>query len=93
MAVTNGLSQATVQHDWTAVNLSVCMIIISDDPLLTHIKTDVLQTNSFDCGLWVLACIAANLRGYNVTGLEEADMVWFRQWITRLVMSIPAVVK
>ncbi|KAF9229094.1 hypothetical protein BS17DRAFT_690158, partial [Gyrodon lividus] len=28
-----------------------------------------LQTNSFDCGIWILAIVTATLRGYDPTGL------------------------
>jgi Ulp1 family protease len=48
-----------------------------------------LQTNNYDCGLWVLSCIAAVLRGSHVTGLRQADMTWFRQFIYRLVLAQP----
>ncbi|KAI6034740.1 hypothetical protein BKA83DRAFT_4487730 [Pisolithus microcarpus] len=35
------------------------------------------QTNGYDCGLWVLAQIATVLRGYEITGLREEDMIAF----------------
>ena len=42
-----------------------------------------------DCGLWVLAQIAAVVRGGDVTGLEEEDMLAFRGFVRTLVLRIP----
>ena len=53
-------------------------------------KVDILQSNTYDCGLWVLAGITAILRGFDITGLEEADMPWFRKYLAGLVMTLPA---
>lgn len=44
-------------------------------------QDEALQTNLYDCGLWVLATIAAALRGFDVTGFAEADMPWFRKYL------------
>ncbi|KAF8120229.1 hypothetical protein EV363DRAFT_1191626 [Boletus edulis] len=48
-----------------------------------------LQSNNYDCGIWVLASIAAVLRGYDVTGLSEGDITCFRQYLHALVLSLP----
>ena len=53
------------------------------------LQTDVIQKNGYDCGLWVLAGIAAVLRGYDVTNFLDEDMTWFRRFIAGLIMSIP----
>lgn len=47
------------------------------------------QTNGFDCGLWVLATIAAVLRGYDATGLIEGDMYRFRQVLLHNILALP----
>ncbi|KIJ59526.1 hypothetical protein HYDPIDRAFT_100554, partial [Hydnomerulius pinastri MD-312] len=47
-----------------------------------------LQTNSYDCGIWVMATIAAVLCGFDATGLTEADMAAFRHYLRALVLSI-----
>ncbi|KIJ57551.1 hypothetical protein HYDPIDRAFT_104107, partial [Hydnomerulius pinastri MD-312] len=49
------------------------------------------QTNGFDCGLWVLAQIAAVLRGFDITGLQEGDMASFRQYLRIQVLRIPVI--
>ncbi|KIM68029.1 hypothetical protein SCLCIDRAFT_20492 [Scleroderma citrinum Foug A] len=36
-----------------------------------------LQTNDYDCGVWVLATVAAILRGHDAMGLKEGDMLTF----------------
>jgi len=48
-----------------------------------------MQTNGYDCGLWVLAQVAAVLRGYDITNLREEDMGGFRQYLQSLILSIP----
>ena len=37
--------------------------------------------NNYDCGLWVLATVAAVLRGHDATGLTENDMLAFRYYL------------
>ncbi|KAH7097510.1 hypothetical protein BKA62DRAFT_623799, partial [Auriculariales sp. MPI-PUGE-AT-0066] len=41
--------------------------------------SNAVQVNGVDCGLWTAANFAAIMRGYRVTGLQEADMTRFRQ--------------
>ncbi|KAG2115640.1 hypothetical protein DEU56DRAFT_932629 [Suillus clintonianus] len=48
-----------------------------------------LQTNSYDCGIWVLAAIVAVLRGRHVTGVREADIGDLRHYLSMLVLSLP----
>ncbi|KAH7905288.1 hypothetical protein BJ138DRAFT_1017919 [Hygrophoropsis aurantiaca] len=57
-------------------------------PIMDH----ALQTNSYDCGLWVLAIIAAVIRGSHWTDLQEGDMPAFQHYLQILVLSIPVVV-
>jgi Ulp1 family protease len=49
-----------------------------------------LQTNNYDCGLWVLAAIEAVLRGYHSPGMREGDIAAFRHYLHLLVLRIPA---
>ncbi|KAI0628535.1 hypothetical protein C8Q77DRAFT_1067668 [Trametes polyzona] len=42
------------------------------------IATSTLQTNEFDCGVWVLACIAALLQGFDGLRLKEEELAQFR---------------
>ncbi|KAF8425356.1 hypothetical protein L210DRAFT_3653217 [Boletus edulis BED1] len=53
------------------------------------VVTEPLQTNGYDCGVWVLAAIAATIRGFDVTGLRERDMPSFRHYLyTSVLLSI-----
>jgi hypothetical protein len=52
-------------------------------------QLEAIQTNDFDCGVWVLACIAAILRGYHVTGLHQENMVGFRDFLCRQILYLP----
>ncbi|KAG0694725.1 hypothetical protein DFH29DRAFT_791424, partial [Suillus ampliporus] len=47
-----------------------------------------LQTNSYDCSLWVLAAIAAVLRGAHCPGMREDNMIAFRHYVRTLVVRI-----
>ncbi|KIK12535.1 hypothetical protein PISMIDRAFT_120727 [Pisolithus microcarpus 441] len=48
------------------------------------------QTNGYDCGVWVLAQMAAVLRGYEVTGIEECNISRFRHYLCVLILRIAA---
>ncbi|KAG1727949.1 uncharacterized protein EDB91DRAFT_1239464 [Suillus paluster] len=54
-----------------------------------HIATELDGWTAYDCGVWVLASIAAVLRGHHVTGLHEDDMCHLRHHLRALVLSIP----
>ena len=51
-------------------------------------QVDAIQSNSFDCGLWVLAGALAILHGFDATGLAKDDMPWFRKFLTSLIMQM-----
>jgi len=53
------------------------------------LQLEPLQSNGYDCGLWVLAQIAAVLRGYDITNMREDNMHSFRRYLQSLVLSIP----
>lgn len=52
-------------------------------------ETTPVQTNGYDCGVWVLAAVAAVLRGRHVTGLCEDDMHHLRHYLRALILSVP----
>jgi len=66
-------------------------------PLFKHVsteyvyytKTEPIQSNGHDCGLWVLAQMAAILRGFDITGLHENNMPMFRYYLQVLIARIP----
>jgi len=45
------------------------------------LQIERLQTNDYDCGLWVLASVAAILQGHNATGLTESEMLAFQCYL------------
>ena len=49
-----------------------------------------MQRNDYDCGVWVLSSIAAVLRGFNVTGLDQEEIPWFRHFLLMLVLAQPS---
>ncbi|EMD32924.1 hypothetical protein CERSUDRAFT_57603, partial [Gelatoporia subvermispora B] len=51
--------------------------------------TSPVQRNAVDCGVWVLAVIAARLRGFDLTGLEEENLPFFRTYLCGLISQIP----
>lgn len=52
-------------------------------------KTEPVQSNHYDCGIWVLAQMTAVLRGFDITGLHESDMIMFRHYLRVLIACIP----
>ncbi|KAG2744422.1 hypothetical protein P692DRAFT_201808444 [Suillus brevipes Sb2] len=53
------------------------------------LMTEAVQTNGYDCGVWVLAMIAATLHGNHCTSIGEEDMHIFRHYLRALVLQIP----
>ncbi|KAG6907112.1 hypothetical protein DXG01_010488 [Tephrocybe rancida] len=47
------------------------------------------QTNGYDCGVWVLATIAAVLCGFHCSGLLESDMQALQSLILRHILALP----
>ncbi|EJD33615.1 cysteine proteinase [Auricularia subglabra TFB-10046 SS5] len=51
------------------------------------------QRGAVDCGLWVLAIVAASIRGFRTTALREEDMPNFRLYLSCLIRKhIPPVI-
>ncbi|KAF8124776.1 hypothetical protein EV363DRAFT_1177524 [Boletus edulis] len=50
------------------------------------VELQPMQTNGYDCGVWVLAVIAAVLRGFDMTGLREKDIQSFRSYLHSMVI-------
>ncbi|KAI1784327.1 hypothetical protein LXA43DRAFT_901841 [Ganoderma leucocontextum] len=50
--------------------------------------TESLQHNSWDCGVWVLACISGVLRGYTSVALTAEGIAEFRQRLVALVYTM-----
>ncbi|TFK17153.1 hypothetical protein FA15DRAFT_761178 [Coprinopsis marcescibilis] len=48
-----------------------------------------LQTNRFDCGVWVIAFIASILRGYHLPDLKEKDIQEFRRLLYEYALCLP----
>ena len=55
-----------------------------------YTKTEPIQSNGHDCGLWVLVQMMAILRGFDVTGLHENNMSMFCYYLRDLISRIPA---
>jgi len=52
-------------------------------------QTEHLQTNDYDCGLWVLATVVAIYWGHDTAGLMESDMLAFWYYLQACVLLIP----
>ncbi|KAJ7575069.1 hypothetical protein C8J56DRAFT_1063965 [Mycena floridula] len=64
-----------------------------DEWIVTPIvnSSSKLQTNGYDCGVWVLAMIFAVLRGAErMGGLQERDMKEIRRSVLKAICSLPA---
>ena len=51
-------------------------------------QTGAIQTNGHDCGVWTLSYIASALRGFDLPGITERDIVVMRRFLFAVVMSI-----
>ncbi len=77
---------------WNAYPLVGILRPIHDDisAILPICQGRRLQTNSYDCGAWVLACAAAILRGYGSVDMPETQITEFRRWLLAQALSLPA---
>jgi Ulp1 family protease len=59
--------------------------------VLTEVSVQSLpvQTNGHDCGVWVLATVAAVIHGFDSTGLKEVEIADFRRYLYHLVLALP----
>ncbi|KAJ8095471.1 hypothetical protein PM082_023241 [Marasmius tenuissimus] len=48
-----------------------------------------VQTDGYDCGIWVLWVIAAVIRGFDYAHIEEQDIFRFRKYLANLVRTVP----
>ncbi|KAJ2934568.1 hypothetical protein H1R20_g2518, partial [Candolleomyces eurysporus] len=48
-----------------------------------------VQSNSYDCGIWVIAFIVSVLRGFTLPGLNESDIATFRDALLQHVLHLP----
>ncbi|KAF8335661.1 hypothetical protein F5887DRAFT_832660, partial [Amanita rubescens] len=54
-------------------------VVEQDGQWTAHpISTSRVQRNGFDCGVWVLAVVAAVLRGYHMPAISHDDIAQFR---------------
>ena len=51
------------------------------------VKVSRLQENGYDCGVWILACLSAVLRGYTSVHISSSNIAEFRQRIFGLIYS------
>ncbi|KAF7301143.1 hypothetical protein MIND_00678700 [Mycena indigotica] len=51
------------------------------------------QSNSHDCGVWVLCMLTAILRGYSAVNIAERDIPHIRTLLTRLIYTFPRYVR
>ncbi|KAI1790619.1 hypothetical protein LXA43DRAFT_882467 [Ganoderma leucocontextum] len=72
LATAHGETPSTLDGSWKAY------------PLVT----EPLQRNSWDCGVWVLACIAGILRGYTSVALTAEGIAEFRQRLVALIYTM-----
>ncbi|KAJ7727050.1 hypothetical protein B0H14DRAFT_2410313 [Mycena olivaceomarginata] len=48
-----------------------------------------LQSNGYDCGLWVLCGMASVMRGYALSGVSEAQMDHIRRIFLKFILTLP----
>ncbi|KAK1220242.1 hypothetical protein PQX77_017007 [Marasmius sp. AFHP31] len=68
----------------TSTSLS-CLSTWSARPLQVY----QVQSNGYDCGVWILWVMAAVIRGYDYTPITEKEIHYFRKYLANLVRSIP----
>ncbi|KAJ7339964.1 hypothetical protein DFH08DRAFT_704657 [Mycena albidolilacea] len=52
-----------------------------------------LQSNNYDCGVWVLCVVACVVRGFHCSNLTEASMISVRRLLTDHILSLPFITR
>ncbi|KAG1735673.1 uncharacterized protein EDB91DRAFT_1348200 [Suillus paluster] len=90
------------KHDLKDIMKLVCrlLVVAHQRDKQVHIDLDgwvarpltvkPLQTNGYDCGVWILAAMIAVLCGRHITRLQEEEMSDLRYYLRARVLSIPA---
>ena len=73
------------QGDWTAHPVLVGFGSNAVYFTNCYLQLEPRQSNAHDCSIWVLAQIAAILRGYDVTSIKEDDIPHFRHFLRTLI--------
>lgn len=47
-----------------------------------------VQTNGYDCGMWVLAVVLSVLRGYDTTSMREIHIEPLRKCVVNLILQL-----
>lgn len=77
--------------EWKWTPLIVRDAMRSLRPPLTSFQTEPCQLNTHDCGVWVLALVAAILHGCRVSALHEEDCPSVRKYIASLILQYSSV--
>lgn len=82
-------------NGWTACALQVYLhgniMPVSPEALL--LQTRPVQSNGYDCGMWVLLTIAAVLRGYHLARITEPQLGRMRNILSSVIKQLPARVR
>ncbi|TFK20686.1 hypothetical protein FA15DRAFT_759211 [Coprinopsis marcescibilis] len=60
-----------------------------DSWLASPLVCKAVQTNGYDCGVWVLMVISAIFRGYHLPCLDESRIPYFRYLLYQRVLRLP----
>lgn len=85
------ISLDTNHTNWKVLNIVVCAMynISYDFPSNSYLQKTKLQSNGYDCGVWILAQILATLRGFDVVNVRERDISRFRAFLFTQCNALP----
>ncbi|KAG6898746.1 hypothetical protein C0993_004592, partial [Termitomyces sp. T159_Od127] len=87
IVITPGVDVKTV---WTFPPcMSLHKHLIQELQFQTFQEFAPLSTNAFDCGVWMIANIAAILSGFSVTGVQEQDIIAVRHSLFQILAALP----
>ncbi|KZT18730.1 hypothetical protein NEOLEDRAFT_1103202 [Neolentinus lepideus HHB14362 ss-1] len=61
---------------WRLADLA-SMTINREGWISRPVMVSPVQRNGYDCGIWILACMAAVFRGFDAISLDESDIARF----------------
>lgn len=77
---------------WDVFPATVCpALLIPSSRHVTVPQDHALQSNGTDCGVWVLACIAAIVRGFDSVLGSDSELSRYRKWLCAHALRLDTV--
>jgi Ulp1 family protease len=78
-------------NEFVSMRLLVCYRnpSVEADFVIVKVSEHPMQNNGYDCGVWILACLAALFNGKMAVKLSETRLNLFRTYLAEWALKLP----